>query len=85
MKEITIQVADNVYKKLLTTMKFKIMMGDVHTIEDEFILLVLYCVESKKSKLVIEAKRKNETVKISNDLKEITKKVKKGRTRANHK
>jgi hypothetical protein len=85
MKEITIQVADNVYKKLLTTMKFKIMMGDVHTIEDEFILLVLYCVESKKSKLVIEAKRKNETVKISDDLKEITKKVKKGRTRANHK
>lgn len=81
MKEITIQVADNVYKELLTSMKFKKMLGSIHGIEDEFVLLILYAVESKKSKLVIEEKQKNETIKISDDLKEIMKEVKKGRKR----
>jgi predicted CopG family antitoxin len=83
MKEITIQVADNVYKELLTSMKFKKMLGSIHGIEDEFVLLILYAVESKKPKLVIEEKQKNETIKISDDLKEIMTEVKKGRKRGN--
>jgi hypothetical protein len=81
MKELTIQVADNVYKELLTTMKFKKAMGSMHGIEDEFVLLILFGIESKKKKLIIDEKEKNEKISISDDLKEVMIDVKKGRKR----
>jgi hypothetical protein len=85
MKEITIRVADSVYKELLTTMKFKKIMSSFHGIEDEFVLLVLFGIESGKKTLIIDEKQKNENVKISDDLKEVMLDVKKGRKSGNSK
>jgi len=85
MKEITIQVADNVYKELLTTMKFKKLMDSFHGIQDEFVLLILFGIESGKKKLIIDEKPENETIKQSDDLKEINISLKKGRKSGNSK
>lgn len=81
MKELTIQVVDNVYKELLTAMKLKKAMGSVYGIQDEFVLLILFGIESGKKKLIIDEKEKNERISISDDLKEVMINVKKGRKR----
>jgi hypothetical protein len=85
MKTLTIQLEDNVYKELLTTMKFKKIMGNIHGVEDEFILLILTAIESKKSKLRIEEKQKTNSTKISEELTKITKELKKGSESGNSK
>lgn len=85
MKEITIQVADNIIKELIKTMKFKKILDQIHGVEDEFVLLVLYGLQAKKKIITIDEKQENETIKISNDLKEIMTEVKKGRKRGNFK
>jgi len=82
MKETTIRVADSLIKELLRIMKFKKALGQLR-IEDEFTLLILYGLEAKKKIVTIDLKPENDELKLSSDVKQIIRDVKKGRKRGN--